>query len=129
MNNDIKNSFKESFLHEPSGEFTNIVEQKIAQLRTAPKPEKSNHWMLVVALFFMIGLPLFVVLFALFSQIQFPDFALFSDAPINVSWLNNTTQLFADFLPYLIYLLVFTSVYFIGRFLQNRSLGFSVSRH
>lgn len=129
MNNDIKNSFKESFLHQPSGEFTNIVEQKIAGLQSAPKLEKSRNWMLYIVLFFILGLPIIVVLFAVISQIQFPDFALFSDAPLNVSWLNNATQLFTDFLPYLIYLLVFTSVYFIGRLLQNRSLGFSVSGH
>lgn len=128
MSNDIKNSFKSSFLHEPSADFTNIVEQKIARLKTAPKPEKSNYWMLFIVLFFMIGLPLIVVLFAAVSQMHFPNFTLFSDAPINLSWVNNATQLIADFLPYLIYLLVFTSVYFIGRLLQKRSMGFSVNR-
>ncbi len=126
MSDDIKNSFKSSFLHEPSGEFTNIVEQKIARLQSAPKLEKSSNWMLYIVLFFIIGLPLFVVLFAVISEIQFPDFALFSAAPLNVSWLNNATQLFTDFLPYLIYLLVFMTVYFIGRLLQNRNVGLSV---
>jgi len=125
MNNDIKNSFKESFLHQPSGEFTNIVEQKIAQLQTAPKPEKSNHWMLVVVLFFMIGLPLFVVLFALFSQIQFPDFQPFAALSLDNSWLLNFTRFFTDFLPYFMYLLVFMSVYFLGRLLQTRHVRFS----
>ena len=75
MNNDIKNSFKENFLHEPSGEFTNIVEQKTAQLQTVPKPEKSNHWMLVIVLFFMIGLPLFVVLLPSFHKFNFLIFS------------------------------------------------------
>jgi hypothetical protein len=36
MNNDIKNSFKENFLHEPSGEFTNIVEQKPLNYKLYP---------------------------------------------------------------------------------------------
>lgn len=126
MSDDIKNSFKSSFLHEPSADFTNLVEQKIARLKTAPQQEKSSNWMLFIVLFFIIGLPLFVVLFALISEIKFPDFALFSAAPMNVSWLNNATQLFTDFLPYLIYLLVFMTVYFIGRLLQNRNIGLSV---
>ncbi len=84
--------------------------------------------MLFIVLFFMLGLPLIVVLIAAVAQIQFPDFTLFSDASLNLSWVNSAAQLFADFLPYLIYLLVFTSVYFIGRLLQNRSMGFSVNR-
>jgi len=125
MNHDIKNSFKSSFLHEPSADFTNIVEQKIASLKSAPKPEKSNNWMLYIVLFFMLGLPLIVVLIAAVSQMHFPDFALFSDTPINLSWVSKATRFFIDFLPYFSYLTVFMAVYFIGRLFQNGHVGFS----
>lgn len=126
MNNDIKNSFKESFLHEPSGDFTNTVEQKITLLKKTPEPEKSSNIMLFVVLFFILGLPLGVVFWAAVTEMQLPEFTPLSTDTFASSWMNGISQILTDFLPYLIYLLVFLGVYFIGRLVQSRNISVRV---
>ena len=121
MNQDIKNSFKSSFLHEPSADFTNLVEQKIARLKTAPQPEKSSNWMLFVVLFFIIGLPLMVVLFAVFSQIQFPEFSMFDTSPRIMSLFQEKQHIFTELMPYFTYIFVFISVYFLAPHIEKRN--------
>jgi ABC-type uncharacterized transport system fused permease/ATPase subunit len=117
MNDDLKNSFKEAFLHEPSLDFSDQVGSRISRLPKKSTPEKSVDYVLIGILFFIVGLPIFTVIFAVFADFQSANFENYLSRN---SWLVELSQLVQILLPYLIYLMAFGGVYFLSRLFSLR---------
>jgi hypothetical protein len=107
MNEEIKKSFKQVFVCEPSADFSRAVEKKILQVEALRKSEKQNNIVVYLVLFFIIGLPICVISIALISNIQPGNLEMLTPTNYNDGWVYSVIQIIQESTPTLLFIMVF----------------------
>ena len=116
MKEDIRNSVRENFIHEPSVDFTSVVMQRIESQKMAKKSsnEPIGIWIYVI-LFCILGTPICLIVgYAIFQNITI-DITEVTLPKVDIIQYWNVGQFFVDVLPYSLFLLVFFGIIFAGR--------------
>lgn len=113
MKEELKTSFRESFVQETSADFTESVLKKIEERERVSRkqPERAGLWVYLIV-FAIIGLPLALVIgyaISLSLPVQIPDLEI---KLISESESRRIGNFFIEIMPYTLFLFVFCFVSF-----------------
>lgn len=113
MKEELKASFRESFVQETNADFTDKVLKKIEERERISRrqPERAGLWVYLIV-FAIIGLPLALVIgyaISLSLPVQIPDLEV---KLISESESRRIGNFFIEIMPYTLFLLVFCFISF-----------------
>ncbi|GAA0876439.1 hypothetical protein GCM10009118_28490 [Wandonia haliotis] len=113
MKEELKASFRESFVQETNADFTEKVLKKIEEREriSCRQPERAGLWVYLIV-FAIIGLPLALVIgyaISLSLPVQIPDLEV---KLISESESRRIGNFFIEIMPYTLFLLVFCFISF-----------------